>query len=74
MKSETIVIPKELRAELEAAARPQTRWTPEADAILREYAGHVSSRKLAEIITKHYFPCGRCAVSDRIKKLKEAKP
>lgn len=67
MKSNIIRIPRALRDELNAETQntPKKPWTPEVDAIIREYAHRVSWYKLAEIISKRYFKVSRAGLQGR---------
>ena len=68
MKTTTITIPADLRAELDALVKTD-RWTPEMDAILREYAGRVSHPALAELLTRRYGQVSETTVRRRIRHL-----
>lgn len=74
MKCDTIAIPKAVLEELDAAAARTLRWTPQMDAILRQYAGRVPNTKLADVLTRNFCPMGRSAIANRIRLLGIKKP
>jgi len=71
MKSNAIQIPKALRDELDIETQntPKKPWTPEIDAIIREYAHRVTWYKLAVIISKRYFKVSRSGLQGRAARL-----
>jgi len=67
MKSNIIRIPRALHDELDAETQntPKKPWTPEVDAIIKEYAHRIPWPKLTAIISKRYFKVSRSGLQGR---------
>lgn len=69
MKRDTIAIPKELLADLDAAI-PKERWTPVVDAVILRYYGKIPRRRITEILKKHTGTSyGHTTIGERFAKL-----